>query len=82
MQKNAMPYEKLLFFQKQIGLSAEELESLAPYRHLFIEKKDELAGFFFNRFHQITRTRMILEHEKRRGAMKEICASWFKSRFE
>jgi nitrogen-specific signal transduction histidine kinase len=82
MLKNAMPYEKLLFFQKQIGLSAEELESLAPYRHLFVEKKDELAGFFYNRFYQITRTRMILEHEKRHGAMKEVWARWFQSLFE
>jgi signal transduction histidine kinase len=82
MQKSDMPYDKLVFLQEQLGLGSVQLESLDPYRALFIARKYEFAGFLYDRFLQISMTRMILEREERRGLMKDVWAHWFESLFK
>lgn len=81
MQDTSMPYDKLVFFQEQLGLTEEEMERLDPYRSLFIAKKHEFASFLYNHFYQITRTRIILQHERAPGSLKEIWAYWFEAFF-
>jgi signal transduction histidine kinase len=82
MAKSDIPYDKLVFFQEQLGLDKEQLESLDPYRATFIAKKDAFADFLYNRFFQISMTRMILERDERRSLIKEVWAHWFESLFK
>jgi len=82
MQKSDIPYDKLVFFQEQLGLGSEQLKSLDPYRATFIAKKDEFADFLHERFFRISTTRMILERDERRGLMKDVWARWFETLFK
>jgi signal transduction histidine kinase len=82
MDNHGPPYEHLLALQEQIGWSRDEMEVLLPYRQAFVEQKDEFAGFFYNYFYQIPRTRVILHHEKMRGELRRIWSRWFESLFD
>jgi signal transduction histidine kinase len=81
MENNGLPYEHLLALQEQVGWSRDEMQVLLPYRQAFIDQKDEFAGFFYNYFYQIPRTRVILNHEKMRGELRRIWSRWFESLF-
>ncbi len=81
MEHQDLPYEHLIEFQEQLGLNRREMEVLIPYRQVFIDQKDEFAGFFYNFFYQIPRTRVILHHEKMRGELRRIWSRWFESLF-
>jgi len=76
-----VPYETLISFQKYLGLNEEELKVLASYGGLFAKSKDEFAEHFYNFFYQIPRARVILEHERQPGFLKQIWADWFGSIF-
>ncbi len=77
-----VPYERLIYFQKLLGLGREEGEKLDQYRHLFLEKNREFAEYFHHYFHEIRETRIILDHEKRSGNLKVIWSHWFESIFK
>lgn len=81
MQQDLLPYDRFLFFKEQLGLSKEELGTLAPYRGTFVSRKEEFASYFYNFFYKITRTRMVLQHEQDRGNLKRIWTNWFASLF-
>jgi signal transduction histidine kinase len=81
MELFAIPYESLVFFQKQLGLNKEELAQLAIYRDVFVSKKEEFGNYFYNFCYQISRTRIILQHERRHGFLKIVWANWFESLF-
>lgn len=82
MENIDWPHEHLQAFQEQLGLSLQELEVLDPYRQIFMDHKEEFAGFFYNYFYQIPRTRVILHHEKMRGELRRIWSRWFESLFK
>lgn len=78
-----VPYEKLAFFKKQLGLDENEIRGLQKYRDLFIDKKEEFSQFFYQYFFRIPETRIILEHERRHGRLvQKIWPHWFESLFK
>jgi signal transduction histidine kinase len=81
MENNGLPYEHLFALQEQVGWSRDEMRVLLPYRQAFIDRKDEFAGFFYNYFYQIPRSRVVLHHEKMRGELRRIWSRWFESLF-
>jgi signal transduction histidine kinase len=76
-----IPHEKLRMFQQKIGIDLVEMEKVEPYRSLFVERKYEFAGYFYDTFLQIPETRMILESRRDPGFMKTVWALWFESFF-
>jgi signal transduction histidine kinase len=72
-----VPFEKLLWFQEKLGLTEDDLKLFSAYRHILIKKKEEFADKLYSRFCEIPETRIILEHEKRRGHLKQLWAQWF-----
>jgi signal transduction histidine kinase len=72
-----VPFEKLLWFQEKLGLAEHDLKLFSRYRHIFIQKKEEFADKLYSRFCEIPETRIILEHERRRGHLKKLWAQWF-----
>jgi signal transduction histidine kinase len=81
MMTTQMPYDRLAFFQKQLGLAEDNLVQLDPYRGLFASKRKEFARFLYDYFSQIPGTRMVLEHETRPGNLEKVWAHWFDSLF-
>ncbi|MFP5212206.1 MAG: protoglobin domain-containing protein [Acidobacteriota bacterium] len=81
MRHLLLPYDKLVFFQEQLGLGSEVPAKLAPYRHLFFSKRDEFANYFYDFCSQIPRTRIIIQHERTPGYLKQVWADWFVSLF-
>lgn len=78
---NTVPYQKLRLFQQKLDLDRNEMETLAPYRELFIKKKDAFAEFFFDFFLKIPDTSVFLEHTHRPGFLKEAWSHWFENLF-
>ncbi len=76
------PYEKLHLFVEKIGISAGEMEELERFRPVFIEKRDEFAGYFYDVFSGIPDTRALIEAEKEPGLMKRVWSNWFGSFFK
>ncbi len=77
-----IPYERLIFFQGLLALEEREEQKLDQYQQFFIEKRQEFGEHFYDYFHKIPETRIILEHEERSGNMKRIWQHWFKSLFK
>ena len=76
-----IPYDTLAFFRKQLDLEDNELQKLAPYRFLFIDRKNDFSRYFYDHFCGISDTRIILEHEKKPGNLQKLWAQWFESLF-
>ena len=75
------PYEKLIQFQESLGLSADSLHQLDPYRDLFVSKKDEFAAYFHSVFEGIPEAKLVLDYEERPGLMLRIWSHWFERIF-
>ena len=50
MPENIIPLHKLYIFREKIGIEAPDLSALAPFRHLFLERKEEFSDYFYNVF--------------------------------
>lgn len=77
-----VPFERIMWFQKKLGLERKELGKLDQYRGLFAEKNKEFSESFFQYFSEIPETKLILDHEERRGFLKKAWAHWFESLFK
>jgi|GEM_PF-4025792 len=64
MTSDRIPYDRLVFFQTQLGLDEKRLRGLEPYYALFIERKHEFASYFYDYFEGLPETRIYLDHEK------------------
>ena len=78
----AIPYERLLFFQKKLNLNGKDVELLEAYRECFINKKEDFGRYFYDFFYGILRTRVILEHEKPPRRLEKTLTYWFESLFK
>ena len=76
-----VPYEKLLLFQKSLGLDSNELIKLEPFRAVFVGKKYEFADYFYKVFLDIPETKLILEHVQRPGFLRNAWSNWFELLF-
>ena len=76
-----VPVERLLWFQEKLGIEGRGLERLKPYRSLFASKKKAFAESLYKYFYEIRETRAHIEHERRRGHLKEAWMEWFESLF-
>jgi signal transduction histidine kinase len=77
-----VPSEKLAFFQEQIGLKATEWERLGAHRELYIRHGPDYAAFLHRYFCTIPETRILLDHERQPGNLKQVWAQWFASLFQ
>jgi signal transduction histidine kinase len=77
-----VPFERIRWFQKKLGLEPNELAKLDQYRSLFAEKKKEFSENFFQYFSEIPETKLILDHEERKEFLKKAWAHWFESLFK
>lgn len=78
-----VPLEKLRWFQEKLGLGEQSLQALAPYRNQFIEKKKKFSQDFFQYFHDIPETRIILERGNRgnKNSLVTVWERWFEAIF-
>jgi len=76
-----VPYEKLLQFQGQLGLTDEALQQLDPYRKIFASKKDEFSAFFHEVFQGLPEAKLVLDYEQRPGHMLKVWSFWFEKVF-
>lgn len=81
MADNTIPLQKLNIFKEKIGIEAADLELLAQYRQLFLDKKEEFGDYFYNIFWEIPATKTILEGEKTPGTLKRTWSLWFEAFF-
>ncbi len=81
MADNTIPLQKLNIFKEKIGIEAADLELLAQYRQLFLDKKEEFGNYFYNVFWEIPATKTILEGEKTPGILKRTWSLWFEAFF-
>jgi signal transduction histidine kinase len=72
---------KLRLLMEKINIHESEMETLEPFRPLFIARKDEFADHFYDVFYKMADTRAILEGEKEPGRMKKVWSNWFGSFF-
>lgn len=77
-----IPNERLSFFFKELDIIDEELSIIAPYRALFVGRKDAFGDFMYDYFYHIPRTRIILEHDKPPKRLARTLAGWFESLFQ
>lgn len=77
-----VPLDRLSFFLKELDISDEELDALAPYREMFVSKRDEFGGYIYDYFYRIPRTRIILDHDKPPRRLSRTLANWFESLFK
>ncbi len=77
-----IPYDRLAFFLKELDIIDEELRVFAPYRDLFVGRKDAFGDFMYNYFYSIPRTRIILDHDKPPKRLAKTLASWFETLFK
>jgi len=81
MVDNTIPLQKLNIFKEKIGIEAADLELLAQYRQVFLDKKEEFGNYFYNVFWEIPATKTILEGGKTPGTLKRTWALWFEAFF-
>ncbi|MDP2158018.1 MAG: protoglobin domain-containing protein [Nitrospirota bacterium] len=72
-----VPYEKLLQFQSQLGLTDEALWQLDPYRKVFASKKDDFSAYFHEVFQKLPEAKLVLDYEQRPGHMLKVWSYWF-----
>jgi signal transduction histidine kinase len=77
-----VPIERLIWFQKRIGLDKKDLEILNRYQGLFTDRKEVFSEKFWDYFQNIPETKLVLDHEKRRGHLKKAWMQWFESLFK
>lgn len=77
MLKMPVPYEKILQFQNQLGLTTGALEQLVPYQKVFAEKKDEFSAYFHEVFQGLPEAKLVLDYEQRPGHMLKVWSFWF-----
>ena len=77
-----IPLEKLVWFQKRLGLESGELDKLDRYRSVFANRKKEFSEHLADYFVQLPETRKFLEHEKHPGHLKKVWEHWFGSLFQ
>jgi len=77
-----VPIERLIWFQKRLGLKEEELERLDQYKDLFKDRKVEFSESFFQYFYHIPETKLVLDHAQRLGLLKKAWMQWFESLFK
>lgn len=78
---STVPFHKIHIFREKIGISENDIAILAPFRPLFIERKEEFGNYFFDVFCGIPATKTILEGEKSPGILKRTWSSWFEAFF-
>ncbi|MFH1488976.1 MAG: ATP-binding protein [Pseudomonadota bacterium] len=76
-----VPFEKLAWFRKKVGIEESDMATLKKYRRFFTAQKGALSDHFFTYFFEIPDTKFFLEHEKRRGLLKKAWGLWFRSLF-
>jgi signal transduction histidine kinase len=81
MPDNTPPLHKLDIFREKIGINDADIAKLAPFRPLFLEKKEKFGDYFYNVFWGIPATKAILEGEKTPGVLKRTWSSWFEAFF-
>jgi len=76
-----VPIDRLTWFREKLGMDGTGLEALEVYRSLFLAKKEAFAEDFYAYFYKIPETRLHIEHERRRGLLKNAWTGWFESLF-
>jgi signal transduction histidine kinase len=71
------PLEKLRWFESLLGLDDPSFNGLDPYRAAFTAAKDNFAHDFSERLRKIPETHIYLDHEKRKGYLRDAWAGWF-----
>lgn len=76
-----VPSEKLKWFQTKVNLDKEAFMKLDPYRPLFLDDEENFTEYFFTHFHEISETRIYLDHEEHKGHLQMLWLEWFVSLF-
>lgn len=72
---------ELYTFQQRIGFGQRELSIIEQYKHIFIDRKDELAEIFFDYFYNLPETRLLLENDHVQKNIRTIWATWIENMF-
>ncbi|MFU8855769.1 MAG: ATP-binding protein [Deferrisomatales bacterium] len=75
------PLDRLAFFQEKLGLAADELVVLEPYREAFLEHRDEFAQYLKALLLDIPETRRIVELMEPRGGLDRNWRCWYEGLF-
>ncbi len=76
-----MPYQSFQRLMDALRLTEDDLLLLGRHRDIFISKKDEFSGFFYDFFLGMPETRLLLEHFGKPDFMKLTWATWFERLF-
>ena len=76
-----VPFARLNWFQKKLGLDDREQENLAKHRDVFLIVKERFSEEFFRYFWEIKETRIILDHERRGPHLKKLWEQWYEMIF-
>lgn len=77
----ATPHQSLQILTDKLKLLEDDLLVLRSHRDFFIGKKGEFAEFFYEFFHDIPETRILLDHFGKPDVMKLTWATWFERLF-
>lgn len=76
------PDEKITWFKEKLGIEKKELEQIARYSQIFIEKKAAFSAYFFDYFNRIDETAFLLAHQKHGHHLSKIWENWFELFFK
>lgn len=81
MDFDPIPFERIRFFKAQVGLDQDCLQHVEPYRETFAASSRRFGDYFYDYFHGLANTRLVLmQHSPNRG-LAQVLAMWFESLF-
>jgi signal transduction histidine kinase len=78
---SSTPHQSLQHLLDRVKLTENDLLVLGRHRDFFIREKDEFAKFFYEFFHGLPETHILLEHFGKPDVMKLTWATWFERIF-
>jgi len=72
------PLERLRFFKRQIGITPETAQTLAPWRGAFLDAEEEMGRFLFGLISGYAQTRIVLHHQTSEQRLKHNWQGWYR----
>ncbi len=77
MEQLHIPHERLRFFRKQLGLSAQRLAPLAPYARDLAGAAEDMARQLYAVMGDMAQTKIILEHQTSPERLQANWRAWY-----
>ena len=77
-----MPVDRMNDFMAKLDISERDFETVAEHRELFVRRREEFGGFFYDYFSAIPTTRIIMDRCTPPDNLRKVLTYWFGDLFE